>query len=184
MLFEKIHLEADEKLLKVVRKHWFYLFIRSFWIISSALLPLLAWLFLVYADLSLDWRLGQYGLYFTYCYSIWLLFHWMALAHVYTDYHLDIWAVTDRRIIVIEQVAFFKRHNGSFRLEKLQDMNVEIDGILATLLHYGTIEAQTASGSEEEFRENYIPRPRELKSLILAAADKRLERQYSSTSQE
>ena len=188
MLFEKIHLEDDEKVIMFVRRHWFFLLTRCFGVIFSASLALVAWTTI--AQLSdgvgttLPFALGYYNLYFLYVYSIWLLFHWMALAYVFTDHHLDVWAITDRRIIAIEQVSFFRRHTGSFRLEKLQDMNIEINGIIATLLHFGTVEAQTASGSEEEFRGNYIPRPRELKAVILQAADERMKMQNNVNQQE
>jgi hypothetical protein len=98
----------------------------------------------------------------------------MTLAYIWTDHYLDIWVITDRRIIAINQVTLFRRQIGSFRLEKLQDMNIEINGFIATMLHFGSIEAQTASGSEEEFQSRYMPNPRELKAVILEAADKRI----------
>jgi hypothetical protein len=56
----------------------------------------------------------------------------------------------------------------------IPNVNIAINGILATFLHFGTVEAQTASGSEEEFRSHFLPRPRELKALILQAADQRM----------
>ena len=181
MLFDKIHLEEDEKLLKIVRKHWFYLLSRVITVIGSAILPLIAWFLIEFlskkSGTTLPISIGYYNLYFLYCYSIWLLFHWMTIAYIFTDHYLDIWAITDRRIISIRQIRLFKRHTGSFRLEKLQDINIEINGIIATLLGYGVIETQTASGSDDEFRERFIPKPRELKALILEAADKRMRNQ-------
>ena len=100
----------------------------------------------------------------------------MTLAHMWVTHHLDIWVVTNRRIVVIDQVSLFRRKIGSFRLEKLQDVNIEINGIIATFLHYGTVEAETASNnSDAEFRTKHIPNPRDLKALILKAADDLME---------
>lgn len=177
MLFEKIHLEEDEKIIKIVHKHWFILFTRSVGIILTGMLPIVTWFFISTSNSSLEVMnldLDKYISHFVFFYSLWLLLCWMSLAYIWTDYYLDIWAVTDRRIILIEQVTLFRRNIGSFRLEKLQDMNIEINGIIATLLHYGTVEAQTASASDEEFREDFIPHPRELKAIIMEAADKRM----------
>lgn len=178
MLFEKIKLENDEKMLRVVHKHWFVLFGRTVGIIITALLPAIAWItleILLQAEQNpLHIDLSQYLRYFTFFYSMWLLCSWMTLAYIFTDIYLDIWVITDRRIISIDQKGFFRRHIGSFRLEKLQDVNIAIDGIIATFLNYGTVEAQTASDSEDEFRSFYLPKPRELKAIILEAADSRM----------
>ncbi len=182
MLSEKIHLDRDEKVIKIVRKHVFILLLKVFNILVVALLPIILWTILS-ANTSVNQLLGidldKYLDYFVYLYSLWLTFCWLAITYIWTDHYLDVWAITNKRIVTIEQVTLFHRNTGSFRLEKLQDVNVEISGLLATVLHYGTIELQTASGSEEEFKTNYIPHPRSLRSTILQAADKRIDR-YNS----
>ncbi len=176
MLFEKIHLEEGEKIIKIVRKHWFILVIRTFYVLVSALLPLLVWWFISYQDAnlnSLHINTADYFGHFVYLFALWILYCWIAIVYIWTDYYLDVWTITDRRIIAVEQVSLFNRSTGSFRLERLQDVNIYINGILATLLHYGTIELQTASGSQDEFRTDYMPHPRSLKSTILEATDNR-----------
>ena len=87
--------------------------------------------------------------------------------------------MTDRRIISIDQKSLFVRSIGSFRLERLQDMNIEIPGVLATMFNYGNIEAQTASGSEEEFQVHGLPDPRGIKAIILKAADTRMRHHHN-----
>lgn len=180
MLFEKIQLEEDEKIIKIAHKHWFVILSRSMSIAVIAIAPLLGWVTVGILSAqhasTIDIELSNYTSYFIYFYSFWLLINWMTLAHMWTTYHLDIWVVTDRRLIVIDQVSLFKRHIGSFRLEKLQDVNIEINGIIATFLHYGTVEAETASSNHEsEFRTRSMPHPRELKATILKAADDLME---------
>ena len=98
----------------------------------------------------------------------------MAVATAWTQYYLDLWILTDRRIIVIDQVYFFNRKVSNFRLERLQDINVSISGLIPTLLDYGTIRAQTASESESNFESKYLPDPRGLQSQIQQAMDARL----------
>ncbi len=187
MLFEKIHLEDDEKIIIIVRKHWFFLFSKSTAVILAAFAPIVAWFvitnYLGSSAITSALDLTAYTKHFFFLQTVWLLLSWISLAHIWTDYYLDLWAVTDRRIIAIDQVSLFRRQTGSFRLEKLQDMNIEINGIIPTMLHYGSIEAQTASGSEEEFQARYIPKPRELKSVILRAADERMKVQNGNGQQ-
>lgn len=185
MLFEKIQLEADEKIITTVRKHWFFLFSRTCGVLMTALLPLVGWIlvsqFLQSDTIATTINIAPYTKHFSYLFLLWLLINWMSLAYIWTDHYLDTWTITDRRIIAVDQVSLFRRRTGSFRLEKLQDMNIEINGFIATILNFGIIEAQTASGSEEEFRANFIPKPQELKAIILRAADGRM---YTTPSHE
>ncbi len=100
----------------------------------------------------------------------------LATISVWTHYYLDLWVITDRRIIVIDQIHFFNRKVSSFRLERLQDIKVRISGILPTLLNYGTIRAQTASAAESNFTSPALPDPRGLQALIQGAMDERLKK--------
>ncbi len=179
MLFEKIKLEEDEKIIKIINKHWFVVVSHALSIIIVALAPAIAWVIIgsltQQVTTSIHINLSDYFIYFIFFYSLWLLINWMTFAHIWTTYHLDIWVITDRRVIVIDQISLFRRSIGSFRLEKLQDVNIEINGIIATFLNYGTVECETASGSHKaEFKTSNLPDPRAIKSIILEAADNRM----------
>jgi uncharacterized membrane protein YdbT with pleckstrin-like domain len=171
---EKIQLETDERVLIQVRKHWFILFTQMLGLILGGIFPLVAY--------SLFHAMGFFDALSTTSLSIpipavvalyacWLLIIWMAIFNVWTNYYLDVWTITNKRLIAIDQCGLFNRSTGSFRLERLQDLNVHVNGIIATFLNFGTLEAQTAAGSEEEFRASGLPNPRGLKSLILKATD-------------
>jgi hypothetical protein len=176
MFMEKIQLEADERVLTQVRKHWFTLFIQFFVLTALAVLPLICYAiiltFIGRFDLtSLAFDPSAFGVQLLYAYLVWLFIIWMAVFNIWTNYYLDIWTVTNKRLIAVDQRGLFNRSIGSFRLERLQDMNVEVNGFIATFLNFGTIQAQTAAGSEDEFRATGLPNPRELKAVILGAAD-------------
>jgi hypothetical protein len=176
MLFENIRLEDDEQVLTVVRKHWFIIFVEFFGIAVFALLPLV--LIPVYGILPADAQrtaaeMLQWPAVLS-LYAAWLLFAAMAAAMAWTHYYLDLWIITDRRIIVIDQLHFFHRKSSSFRLERLQDVKVGIHGIIATFLNFGTIRAQTASAAESNFRTRGLPDPRGLQATIQGAMDARL----------
>ncbi len=162
--------------MRIVRKHWWIIFTR----VSSALLATAAPLFLLlvgarmFPDIPvLETVFGTYLGETLFCYLGWVLLNWMAIANFWTDHYLDLWAVTNRRIVAIDQRGFFNRFLSSFRLERLQDMNIEVNGIIPTLLNFGSIEAQTAGGSNEEFMTDNMPDPRGLKALIIRQADER-----------
>ena len=173
MLFERIKLESEETMMKIVRKHWWVLFIRLFVIALTALFPpiILVVLLIFSSTLEVSLSLGANWQTVTTLYLFWLLGCWISVGSTLTDYYLDLWAISDRRIVAIEQNGFFRRRLSSFRLERLQDMNITVTGIIPTLLNYGTIEAQTAGGSNEEFKTDNMPDPRGLKALIINAAD-------------
>lgn len=103
-------------------------------------------------------------------YTGWLILSWMGFFSVWTNYYLDVWTITNKRLIAVDQRGLFNRSTGSFRLERLQDINVTIQGIIPTFLDYGNLEAETAS-NDKEFVARAIPKPQELKALILSAAD-------------
>lgn len=173
MLMEKIQLEADENVLTQVRKHWFILFTHVFSLVIAGIAPfVLGTIFLSLVDnADINAAVVLYLPHIIFLYAAWLLVMWMMLGSTWTDYYLDVWTITNRRLIAIDQRGLFTRIIGSFRLERLQDMNVEIRGIIATFLDFGTLEAQTAGGSETEFRVDGLPHPRELKSTIIKATD-------------
>ncbi|MFA5076017.1 MAG: hypothetical protein WC480_01215 [Patescibacteria group bacterium] len=57
----------------------------------------------------------------------------------FIDYWLDIWVVTNERIISIEQRGLFARKFSEQQLFLLQDVSSEVHGILATLFHFGIL---------------------------------------------
>ena len=185
MLFEKIKLEENEQILMILRRHWFVFLLRVISITFVAVIPFLilmvARMFEVSATI-VGTALTNYSDQIWFFGALWLLIHWMSLAYAWTDQYLDLWVVTDRRIISIDQRSLFIRSVGSFRLERLQDMNIIIPGFLATLFNYGNIDAQTASG--DTFRGRALPQPRELKALILEAADNRMRKSTSMVAAE
>lgn len=170
---EKIQIEADETILIQVRKHWFILALEVLGVVIGAIVPLLfiGTFSALGASNALNVTLSMPGSLMTALSSAWILIMWMTLFNIWTNYYLDVWTVTNKRLIAIDQKGLFNRSISSFRLERLQDLNVEINGILGTLLNFGSLRAQTAGGDNQEFKATGLPDPRELKALILNASD-------------
>lgn len=182
MLFDKIKLEDDERVLQVVRKHWFIPAIEFFGVGLLAVTPIGLFIGIIYAQNQawVDWGVATYGGLLLFASALWWIICIMTAAMIWTHYYLDLWVITDRRLIVIEQLGFFNRKTSNFRLERLQDIKVRVSGIIATLLNFGTIRAQTASAADSSFKMTGLPDPRGLQATLQRAMDERIKRLESA----
>lgn len=169
MRIEQINLETDERILIQVRKHWFILAVQVLSLVVVAIIPPLLYFFIA-SKLTGIFDVSTYGSFLIFGYTVWLLFIWMGLFNVWTNYYLDVWTITNKRVFTVDQRGFFFRTTASFRLERLQDIIISVNGIIPTLLDYGTLEIQTA-GEERNFKQFGLPGPASLKALILSASD-------------
>ena len=177
MLFEKIQMEPGEEVLRVVRKHWFIIVAELFGTFIMLLLPFFI-LFLIAVfpqpleTINID--IGNYTALISFAVAGWTVLTLMIGFSTWTHYYLDLWIITDRRIILVDQINFFNRNVSIFRLERLQDIEFFVKGIIPTLLNFGTLRAQTASAFESNFKTNGLPDPRGLQATIQKAMDARL----------
>jgi len=163
-----LHLQEGEQVDIKARKHWFSLFRDSFGIIVIYLIPYIVWKFLInYTDVSIP-ELDTSVV--TFILSAWTLILWAKFFNVWTDYYLDIWVVTNNRIMNIEQKGLFKREVSTLRIERIQDVTIKVDGIVATVLGFGDVCVQTA-GETEEFVIEGIANPENVKRKILRHID-------------
>lgn len=176
---ERIQLEADERVLMRIRKHWFLILTQMLLIVLSALLPFFLYVTLVGTYTPETEEGTLFGRALVTLYAGWLLVMWMALFSTWTNYYLDVWTVTNKRLIAVDQRGFFFRTTASFRLERLQDIIVSVDGIIATLLDYGSLEIQTA-GDEKNFKAYGLPSPGDIKATILSSADTLIARESNA----
>ncbi len=107
----------------------------------------------------------------------------IAMAQI-TDYFLDIWIVTNERVINIEQQGLFNRTVSELRLNQVQDITSETNGFLETFLTYGNVYIQTA-GERERFVFKDIDNPDDVKlTLSKLVADCKRRRGDASLEQE
>lgn len=177
MLFERIQLEPNEEVLTIVRKHWFVIITELFGTFLMLLFPFFV-LFLISLFpstlLQLQLDLHDYTRLIIFAVAAWSVITLMAGFATWTHYYLDLWIITDRRIIVVDQIGFFNRNVSMFRLERLQDIEFVVKGLIPTLLNFGTIQAQTAGAHESNFSTKGLPDPRGLQATIQKAMDNRL----------
>ena len=63
----------------------------------------------------------------------------------FVDFYLDVWIVTNDRIIDIEQFGLFSRTISELELFRIQDITTNVHGIFPTIFKYGDVIVQTAS---------------------------------------
>lgn len=94
---------------------------------------------------------------------------WIALFIILADFFLDVWVLTDQRMIAIEQRGLFARTVSEFELARVQDVTVEIHGVIPTLFNYGNIIVRTAS-EHENFMFKQVWHPNMVKDALIRAS--------------
>lgn len=97
--------------------------------------------------------------------SLYVLLPLAYLLLMWMDYYLDMWIITNERIIDIEQHGLFNREISEIPLHRVQDVTIQVRGIIETLLGFGTIRIQTAG--EREFDIRFVPHLYKAKDIIL-----------------
>lgn len=171
-----IEIDVNEKILRVVRRHWFILVGHLLTLVLAVALPVLFLAVAAYLDLGERLHLVgssfAAGLFFLFA---WFLVVWIIGWNIWTDYYLDVLIVTDRRVFDIEQMGLFRRSSSSFRIDRIQNVTVDVKGIIQTFLDFGTLIIETA-GERQEFTATYIARPYEIKKFLNDCHDEAMER--------
>lgn len=89
---------------------------------------------------------------------------------------LDVIIVTNERAIGHDQINFFHKQISETDLSQIQDVKGVEKGFLGTVLHYGSLEIQTAA-DQIAFRIDSVPRPYDLARHILDIRDAHLDRE-------
>jgi hypothetical protein len=95
---------------------------------------------------------------------------WLLAFVEFVDYYLDVWIVTNKRILNIEQLGLFHRTASELALSTVQDVTSEVKGILPTLFNFGTVYIQTA-GETRRFIFKEVPDPEEIKEKIISVLE-------------
>ena len=163
----------DEQIVVHTRRHWIVMFgsIVAVALGVGAYLGLLALLiFLTPVDFS-----GTAGVVLVVVSGTAFLMAWLLLYVKFVDYYLDVWILTDQRIVQIKQRSLFNREISEFDLSTVQDVSSQIRGVVGTFLNYGKIFVQTAA-ARDMFEFRFIPNPNKIEQQILELQE-RLEEQ-------
>lgn len=171
----------DEKIYKVIRKHWFVYVPFYFFAISMVAVWLVAIFYLSYFGVNLTQLTGMIIIISTSVYTLIMLF---ILLYGFVNYYLDTYIITDERIVDIVQEGLFKRVVSELHMRQIQDVSAKVDSIFGTMLHFGNVEIQTA-GERANFRFTSISYPYRISKLIIDLHEKAIDtssRMYASKS--
>ena len=171
-LYPAFDLGPGEVVLREARKHW-VLFV--FELLPYAVLAILPFLFP--ALLTVSPLFAPYAALADYsqpiaraALGVYLLIVWTSAWGAFTRYYLNLWILTDQRIVEITQHGYFNRQVSSLLLNRVQDITTEVEGALFSLLDIGNIHVQSA-GAEDVFHMNGISDPDVMRDLILKHTD-------------
>lgn len=179
-----IELAENEHIVATFRKHWFPPLVHSITTALLLIVPVLLFLFVINHTFTTSF--GEFHFSFNnppviaLLTGIWGLILWISFFTFWTDYHLDGWIITNKRVIDINQCGFFRRDISNFRLERLQDVKAEVRGVIATFLKFGNVRLQTA-GTDKEFLLRNASSPEHIKEVILEQYDEAVGTDVSRT---
>jgi uncharacterized membrane protein YdbT with pleckstrin-like domain len=155
-----IEIDKDEHIIFEVRKHWLVFGTEMTFLIILALIPLILTSFISNSGINFGAVMSAVDIIslFSFFYALWLLVIWVIAFIIWTNYYLDIWIITSKKIIDIEQYGLFKRQVSILHLEKIQDITYDVHGLLQTFFQYGDLMVQTA-GSSGSFPIKGVPNP-------------------------
>ena len=148
--FTNYHFDGQkegEEILLVAHRHWFNIIIQFIPIFCMLLLLILG-----YVSLPMLFPLIQtnYSDLFNFFASLLLMMIWIFSFLIWIDYFFDVWIITDRRIVNVDQNGLFSREVSELEHIRLQDVTTDVRGFFPTLFNYGDVFIQTA-GERDRF---------------------------------
>ena len=174
-MFEERHIpnrKLDERIVVYVRPHWIHLLSALFLFIVLSLIPIA--IYFVASNSIANYLSNSIG----YALLIMLggIYYLSAILiffNSFLDLELDVWIVTNYRIIAIEQKGLFNRTFSEHYIERVQDVSAAQKGILQTMFNYGDVQIQT-SAEQEKFVFNDVHQPVEIAEKINSLLGKKL----------
>ena len=173
--------DVGEKIKYIARRHEVAFFLQTVFLIVAAVLP-----YMVYNHGLSGWIADIFSptaanLFFLLLalYILWLLVLWMLFFVAWSDYYLDVWIVTDGRVIDVKQTGIFRREINTFRLDKITDLIIAEKTWLGRAFNYGDIHV-TLSGQVHKFVIAEVPSPEYVKERIMEEQRASLERLKST----
>ncbi len=164
-----IDLHPKEEIILTVRRHWLIFIGEISALIIAFFLPIFFVVFSGYIHEAGVQYLSFSEITSTLIFisAAWISVLWMIFFVIFTDYYLDVLVITNQRIIDIEQAGLFARDIATAPLENIEDIKIEILGVMATAFNFGNLHLQTA-GSDKEILIRGIKNPEFVKKLIMS----------------
>lgn len=161
-----LQLNPGEKILVATGRHRFILYEKIGRLVALFALLLLVLIFVI-SSLPEDSPLRNLAILALLLTALCL---WVYAFILWLDYYLDKWIITTERVIDSELLGLFQYQFSEFKLSRIQDISVDVHGVIPTMFDYGDIHIQTA-GAARQFVFQQVPKPRMVKKILLDAYD-------------
>lgn len=158
------NLGPHEEILHVYHRHWFDMLKQYFPII--VLLFLLIFGFFLNPYIFSEFNNESSEVLFYFFQSLLLLIVWVYGFLIWFDHYLDVWIITNKRVINVEQKGLFSRHVSELGFLQIQDISTDINGLIPTILNYGDVHIQTAA-EQSKFIFHCVPNPYAIKAILI-----------------
>jgi len=99
-----------------------------------------------------------------YLFAAGFLIMLIIIGYSWIGWYYSIFIISSERLIQIRQKGFFDRSVTDISHNKIQSVNYEVKGLVATMFHFGTIVVQTYVG---DLVLRYIHDPQEVQQLLV-----------------
>lgn len=154
-----LNLREGEKVEMVIRRHWIVFAILWFYFILAVITSLI--ITLVFQYLPELWLL--LNVLFWLIFLIWFYVQWL-------NHELDLFIITNNRIIWVEQISFLNRTVSEANLWQVQEVNSQTKWFWANIMDYGDVMVQTA-WTASNFDIHFAPTPIQTSRKILNIVD-------------
>lgn len=156
--------QVDEKICLVLREHWISLFLKLLaWGFFLAIYLVIDYLDVAYFPVNID---SGFLPLVDVIKIVFLMFLSLGLFIIFTLYYLNMYVITNERIVNIQQFGLLRHTISELHLEQIQDVTAEIHGLPENVFDYGDVYIQTA-GETERFLFQNIPGPTKVTKMIL-----------------
>ncbi len=149
-----IELKAREQVFEVVQAS----LIPKFWVFALCTI----WTVFPFFFLFPLWRQGTWGV---ALFFLWLLSGIVLLWRQYLTWARTVFLVTDMRVIDYDQRGFFHRVVTEARYESIDEVSVQVKGIVPTLFRYGTLRLKL-HGAAADIEIERVKKPAHLADVI------------------
>lgn len=157
------NLKSGEEVIMVVKRHWIIYFI--------LILVFLSWILFTVLSYFIFWAsplIHLINIVFWMFFSILLYIKWL-------DHELDMYAITNNRIIWIDQISFLNRTVTECNLWQVQEVNSKTKWLFANMLNYWTLTILTAWNATNmvmDFAPNSMQEARKILNIVDGYRDK------------
>ncbi len=136
--------EKGEIIIFFLRRHWFVLFTKYLFLLILCAAPVIVY-FLLEATFPTALSNTSSKAILLLITSTYYVYLWISAFTIFLDYYLDVWLVTNHRIIDVEQKNLFNQVVSEQSLAMVQDVSSSLEGVFPTFLEYGDVIIQSAA---------------------------------------